>query len=60
MYYSFNTNEMYTKVAKCSQNINHIDLYEFLSYIVESKCNEWKLTICEYYNNDDVIDDIIE
>ena len=60
MYYSFNTNEMYTEVAECSQNINLIDLYEFLSDLIESKCNEWKLTICEYYNDDNVMDDMIE
>ena len=60
MYYSFNTNEMYTEVVECSQNINLIGLYEFLCDIIESKCNEWKLNICEYYNDDNVMDDMIE
>ena len=35
------------------------DLYDSLSNLIESKCNEWKLTVCEYYNNDDVMDDMI-
>ena len=35
------------------------DLYESLKNLIERKCNEWKLTVCEYYNNDDVMDDMI-
>ena len=35
------------------------DLYDSLSNLIKSKCNEWKLTVCEYYNNDDVIDTMI-
>ena len=35
------------------------DLYESLKDLIERKCNEWKLTVCEYYNNDDVMDDMI-
>ena len=34
-------------------------LYDSLSNLIKSKCNEWKLTVCEYYNNDDVIDIMI-
>ena len=35
------------------------DLYDSLSNLIKSKCNEWKLTVCEYYNNDDIMDEMI-
>ena len=43
--------------SKMSRQIN--DLYDSLNNLIERKCNEWKLTVCEYYNNDDVMDDMI-
>ena len=35
-------------------------LFDFISDCIEIKCNEWKPIVYEYYNNDDVMDDIIE